>query len=205
MPVDKKLFIIDACESSDAVVLVRGSKEELSRVTAVERLRRSLGHSVITAARQAAFEGSSLGHRILTYAVLEALSQAPAGGRLIDVKAIDSHVVEVVPKLSEQLSGQRQEPYDKIVGNFPVGAVRLEVRPGKPTAIAVQPGRYILLGTDSVLVRSLPDANATVNIQLDVPIEVQVFEFGTNGWVLIGRGGAKLGYVPTSAVQRLKD
>src|SRR5262249_51189757 len=158
--VDKKLLIIDTCESSDAVVLVRGSKEELSRVTAVERLRQSLGHSVITAARQAAFEGSSLGHGILTYAWRDAVSHAPGGGGLIDVNAIDSHVVEVVPKLSEQLSGQRQEPYDKIVGNFPVGAVRLEARPGKLTAIAVQPGRYILLGTDTVLVRSLPDATA---------------------------------------------
>jgi hypothetical protein len=33
---------------------------------------------------------------------------------------------------------------------------------------------------------------------------VQVFKFA-EGWTLIGRGGTELGYVPPSAVQRLKE
>jgi WD40 repeat protein len=201
--VDKKLLIIDTCESSDAVFITRGSREELSRETAVNRLRQSIGHSVITAARQAALEVNRLGHGVLTYAVLEGLAEPPRAGTLIQIRDLDAHVLTAVPRLSLQLSGQAQEPFNKIVGNFPIGAP--QTGPPPPTAPLVQPDRYILHGNGPVAVRARPDATAEVNLQIEAPAIVQVFEFGAGGWVLIGRGDTKLGYVPSSAVQRLKE
>jgi hypothetical protein len=164
-----------------------------------------VGHSVITAARQAALEANRLGHGILTFAVLEALAEPPPAGGLIQIRDLDAHVVVAVPRLSLQLSGQAQEPFDKIVGNFPIGASRLEAAPTLPTPAVVQPGRYVLFGTSAVAVRARPDGTSEVNLQMEVPAIVQVFEFGPGDWVLIGRGDTKLGYVPSGAVQRLKE
>jgi WD40 repeat protein len=201
---EKKLLIIDTCESSDAVFITRGSKEELARSTAVDRLRQSVGHSVITAARQASLEVNRLGHGILTYAVLEALAQPASSGGLIHIRDLDAFVLKEVPRLSEELVGQAQEPFNKIVGNFPIGASLPKGGPKKPDPIAVQPGRYILLGNSAVPVRAKPDETAEINLTLEVPTEVQVFEF-IGDWTLIGRGNTKLGYVPSKAVQRLKE
>lgn len=202
--VERKLLIIDTCESSGAVTMIRGSATELARETAVEHIQRSLGESVITAAREVAYEASGLGHGVLTYAVLDALSRSPEHGGLIKVKDIDAFVVREVPRLSEQLSGLRQEPFDKIVGDFPVGAPKPEAGPGKREAAPVQQGRYILFSREPVAVRGKPEADAEVVMQLKAPAEIQVFEFRDN-WVLIGRGGSKLGYVPSDIVQKMEE
>jgi hypothetical protein len=202
--VEKKLLIIDTCESSDAVFIARGSKEELARSTAVDRLRQAVGHSVITAARQASLEVNRLGHGILTYAVLEALGQPASSGGLIQIRDLDAYVLKEVPRLSEELVGQAQEPFNKIVGNFPVGASLPKRGPKKPDPIAVQPGRYILLGSAAVPVRAKLDDKAEVNLQLEVPAIVEVFEFH-DAWTLIGRAGTPLGYVPSKAVQLIRE
>src|SRR5262249_28975179 len=144
-------------------------------------------------------------HGILTFAVLEALAEPQPAGRLIQIRDLDAHVLTAVPRLSLQLSGQAQEPFDKIVGNFPIGASRTEAAPTLPTPAPVQPGRYVLLGTGAVPVRAQADTTAEVNLKVEVPTIVQVFEFDPGGWALIGRGDTKLGYVPSSAVQRLKE
>jgi hypothetical protein len=202
--VEKKLLIIDTCERSDAVFITRGSKEELARSTAVDRLRQAVGHSVITAARQASLEVNRLGHGILTYAVLEALAQPASSGGLIQIRDLDAYVLKEVPRLSEELVGQAQEPFNKIVGNFPVGASLPKGGPKKPDPVALQPGRYVLFGSSAVPVRATPEEAAEINLTLEVPTEVQVFEF-FGDWTLIGRGSTKLGYVPAKAVHRLKE
>ena len=202
--VDKKLLIIDTCESSDAVFISRGSREELARATAVDRLRQSVGHSVITAARQASLEVNRLGHGILTFAVLQALAQPSPASGLIQIRDLDAFVLREVPRLSEELTGQAQEPFNKVVGNFPIGASRPGAGPKPPAAADCKTGRYILLGSAAVPVRAKPEDNAEINVILEVPTEVQVCEFhGT--WTLIGRKDTKLGYVPADAVRRIKE
>ena len=202
--VEKKLLIIDTCESSDAVFIARGSREELARAAAVDRLRQSVGHSVITAARQASLEVNRLGHGILTFAVLQALSQPSPASGLIQIRDLDAFVQREVPRLSEELTGQAQEPFNKVVGNFPIGASRPGAGPKPPAAAECHTGRYILLGSAAVPVRAKPEDNAEINVTLEVPTEVQVCEFhGT--WTLIGRKDTKLGYVPSDAVRRIKE
>src|SRR5262249_471112 len=93
LQVKKKLLIIDTCESSDAVFIERGRREELGRTTAVDRLRQSVGHSVITAARQASLEVNRLGHGILSFAVLQALAQPIPAGGLIEIRDLDAFVL----------------------------------------------------------------------------------------------------------------
>jgi hypothetical protein len=101
--------------------------------------------------------------------------------------------------------GQHQEPFNKIVGNFPVGASLPGGGPKKPEPVAVRPGRYILFGSSAVPIRATPGEKPdNINLTLDVPTEVQVFEF-VGDWTLIGRGNTKLGYVPAKAVYRMKE
>jgi hypothetical protein len=186
------------------VFITRGSREELARATAVDRLRQSVGHSVITAARQVSLEVDRLGHGILSFAVLEALAQPPLEGGLIQIRDLDAFVLREVPRLSAELTGQAQEPFNKIVGNFPIGASRPDAAP-KPSATAqCQPGRYILLGSVPVPVRAKAEENGEINMILEVPTEVQACAFH-GAWTLIGRKGAPLGYVPATSVLRLKE
>ena len=58
--------------------------------------------------------------------------------------------------------------------------------------------------TSAVPVRAKPDAKAEVNLQPEVPAIVEVFEV-RDAWTLIGRSGTPLGYVPSNAVQRIKE
>jgi len=127
-----------------------------------------------------------------------------SSGELIQIRDLDAYVLKEVPRLSEELVGQAQEPFNKIVGNFPVGASLPGGGPKPPKPIAMQPGRYILFGSASVPVRAKPDETAEVNLQLEVPAIVEVFEFH-DAWTLIGRAGTPLGYVPSNAVQRIKE
>jgi hypothetical protein len=55
-----------------------------------------------------------------------------------------------------------------------------------------------------VSVHALPSASADVATKLEAPTMIQVIELGSDGWVLIGRAGTRLGYVPSSAVEKLR-
>ena len=68
----KKVLIIDTCESSAAGGLVKGSVS--TQRTAMDQLQHATGENLIAAARQAAFEGWH-GHGVLTYALLEAMNK----------------------------------------------------------------------------------------------------------------------------------
>ena len=145
-----------------------------------------------------------LGHGILSYAVLEALAQPPPAGGLIQIRDLDAFVLREVPRLSEELTGQAQEPFNKIVGNFPIGVSRPGAGPRRPQPDQCQPGRYILLGNAAVPVRAKPEDSAEINVTLEVPTEVQACAF-QGAWTLIGRQGTPLGYVSAQAVHRLKQ
>ena len=64
-------------------------------------------------------------------------------------------------------------------------------------------GGYIL-SSSAVPVRAKPEETGEINLTLDVPTEVQVFEL-VGEWTLIGRKDTKLGYVPAGAVHRMRD
>ena len=195
----KRLLIIDTCESSEAIAIERGSSDE--RKSAIDRIREAIGHSVITAARQIAYEGSAYGHGILSYAILEALGTPAIGSPDIDVKGIDNFVVSEVPKISLRLSGVEQKPYDKIVGNFIIGRPESSVQPMKPPTCAATPGEYAFLHRESI--RQSPSVDGNVNWIEDAGYRVNVAEF-LDGWDKICREGIEIGYVPSNALLRLR-
>jgi hypothetical protein len=101
---DKRLLIIDTCESGEAIGIERGGGTAEQK-SAIDRIQEAVGHSVITASRQIAYEGNVYGHGVLTYAILEALGTPGGDGGDVSVKDLDRFVVAEVPKISLQISG----------------------------------------------------------------------------------------------------
>lgn len=77
---DKRLLIIDTCESGEAIAIERGGEGTAEHKSAIDRIQEAVGHSVITASRQIAYEGNVYGHGVLTYAILEALGTPHGDG-----------------------------------------------------------------------------------------------------------------------------
>ena len=202
--VDKKLVIVDTCKSWEAIAAVRSSDaERIAQETMTNRIQNAVGHSVLTASRDAALEGRVLGHGVLTYAVLRALG-ADGSSAVIDVKAIDQFVVPEVRRLSRLLN-REQQTHNKIGGDFPIGPNQSKLAPPKWTPVAIKPGKYVICR--QVIVRSKPSEvdgsdNEILNESGIGCTEVQVVEHFGN-WTAIARQGVAKGYVPIDAVLEL--
>jgi WD40 repeat protein len=196
----KSILIFDTCESSAAAGLTRGGRE---RETAIDRLRNATGRSVITAAKQAAYEGYK-GHGVLTYAILDALSEKPGlSGGEVDLYQLASHVDREVPTISRSLFGVSQRPHNKIEGNFPIGVRSTEITKlvsgGGVSAVPT----HVLVRAE--FLRRLPkkDAISSDGRELSAGTQVHVVEFEQE-WAVIARDGQIMGYVPVDALLKLQ-
>jgi hypothetical protein len=198
--VQKSLLVIDTCEG-DAFRGSRGT--DAARQTAMAQLQRATGRNVISAARDAAYEGYH-GHGVLTYALLEALDvkAARGGDDRVRVGALADYVGERVPEITKASFGIEQLPTRKLSGNdFPIG-IRQAVlgTANEGPAIPKEP-THVMIRAE--FAREKPSPDAPGSIQLTPGTQVRVVEFSGN-WVVIAREGQKLGYVPVDAVLRLQ-
>ena len=194
----RRLLIIDTCESAEAIAIERGGNS-LERESAIDRIREAVGHSVVTASRQIAYEGNALGHGILSYAILEALGTSQSDGATIDIKGIDNFVYAEVPKISERLSGIKQRPYNKIVGNFLVGRPLASVLPPPPAQCSAEAVDYILVRQEMIRTRAAPDAEPVRTEQAGYKLQVADH---VGSWDKVCREGVPIGYVPHDALAR---
>jgi hypothetical protein len=197
VPAQKSILVFDTCESSAAAGLSRGGHE---RETAMDRLRFATGRSVITAARQAAYEGYK-GHGVLTYAILEALTKREGGPDEVDLVQLATYIDFKVPEFSQELIGEAQRPHFKIEGNFPIGLRKPDLLShdgGIP--IPVTPTHVIIR---SELLRQHPAANASSHRTLAPGTSVRVVDL-VGDWAAIARDGQMLGYVPIEALLRIQ-
>jgi WD40 repeat protein len=197
----KKLLILDTCESAAAAALVRGA--DSAHQTAMDQLQYATGEDLIAASRQAAYEGYQ-GHGVLTYALLEAFNKTDASGAddRIRVGSLADYVDERVPAITQQLFGIYQRPIRKLSGNdFPIG-MRAAVLARDTDALIPKTPTHVLIRPE--LVRERPATDAPGERQLSPGIQVRVVEFTTDAWAIIAREGEKLGYVPAAALAPLQ-
>lgn len=202
VPAQKSMLVIDTCESDAAGVLVRGTDRDIVRQTAMAQLQHATGHSLIAAARNAAYEGYQ-GHGILTYALLEALDakQAQATPEIVKVGSLADYAYERVPQITQSLYGEEQKPYRRMSGeNFAIG-VRQAVLTAAATIASIPKESTHALRRDEVL-REKPAAGARGSRTLKAFYRVRPVEF-LGEWVLVARDGQKLGYLPADAIGRL--
>lgn len=198
--VQKSLLVIDTCEG-DAFRGSRGS--DAARQTAMVQLQRATGRNVISAARDAAYEGYH-GHGVLTYAILEALDikTTHGGDDRVRVNWLADYIEQRVPEISKLNFGVEQLPTRKLTGNdFPIGIRQtvLDINSEKDS-IPKEP-THVLIRTE--LLRGRPSADAPGSRQLTAGTLVRAVEFA-GAWVIIARDGQKLGYVPADALARLQ-
>ena len=72
----------------------------------MDRLRFATGRSVITAARQGAYEGYK-GHGVLIYAILEALAQREGAADEVDLLQLAANIDLKVPESSQEMTSAR--------------------------------------------------------------------------------------------------
>ena len=194
IPAQKSILILDTCESAAA----RGGDTE--QETAIDRLQHATGRSVITAASSSAFEGYQ-GHGLLTYTILDELTKPEgSGNEEVTLSKLAAYVYDQVPKISQRVFGERQQPHNTIADDFPLGervaaantatsAIGQADIPKTPTHVLIRAER----------VREQPSGTRRVSGRLLWARLVRVVQL-SQGWALIAREGEKLGYVPEDAL-----
>jgi hypothetical protein len=197
IPAQKKVLIIDTCESSAAAGLIRG---DAPRRTAMDQLQHATGENLIAAARQAAFEGYQ-GHGVLTYALLEAMHKTEGrGDDQIRVSTLARYAERRVPEISYQLTGFDQKPTRKLTGdNFPIG-LRVAVLPPPNTDTIPKTPTHVLIRLERV--RTKPSAEAQGERELSAGAQVRVVKF-EGPWAMVAINGQEVGYVPSEALAQL--
>ena len=199
IPAQKSILILDTCESAAA----RGG--DIEQETAVDRLQHATGRSVITAASSSAFEGYQ-GHGLLTYTILNELTK-PEGSsnEEVTLSKLAAYVYDQVPKLSQRVFGERQQPHSTIADDFPLGERVAAVTNAETSAIGrddiPKSPTHVLIRAEQV--REQPSSNAQIGRSLAAGTQVRVVQL-LNGWAVIAREGEKLGYVPEEALLRLQ-
>jgi Caspase domain len=197
IPAQKSILILDTCESATAA-----RNLDTERETAVERLRRATGRSVITAASNAAFEGYE-GHGLLTYVVLDAFSTRDGlRNDEVDLYRLARHVDRMVPIISQRVFGEPQRPQNRIEGNFPLGVRTAALTAPALNANIPKAPSHVLIRAERVRERPEPDAPGGER-PISRGTQVRVIDI-VGDWAIVARDGQKLGYVPTDALLELQ-
>ena len=118
----RSLLLYDTCESGGLANAAASPISGLERITAVTRMTRSLGRTVIGAATGDALEGFR-GHGVFTFALLSAFAEGDANRNgAIEVSELAAHVRSQVPMLAKQAFDFEQEPEISVLGDdFRIG------------------------------------------------------------------------------------
>lgn len=203
----KSVLLFDACESGSLVgdrIAMRGIEEK----TAIERMTRAMGRTVLTATTDStpAMEGYR-GHGVFTYTLLAAFDAADANGDgVIDVTELAAYVDRRLPDLSFEAFRLRQVPQMSIVGsNFPL-ASRVSLLPTEgsnlpfaATSIPTKPTHVVIA---PVSVRETAASTAVALTELPAGTQVAILK-RENGWVIIARDGKQIGYIEDKALLAL--
>ena len=191
-----------------------GKRLQLDRDRALlDRLIRATGRTVLTASREAdpALEGYR-GHGIFTYALLEGLALADDNRNgTVEMSELSRYLGNEVPELSRKAFGWRQIPQMKQVGSD-FALIRTSPASSQdavaPTSAATAAGSAAPEKSTHVVitptgVRQNASSVAPVVVQLAPGAQVVLVET-SGGWVLVARGGKRLGYVEAKTLLRLQ-
>lgn len=206
VPAEKTLLVFDTCESTAASGFVRGA--DSARETAMDVLQHATGRNVITAARNAAYEGYQ-GHGILTYALLQGLAgEAAKGQPEVRVGALAEYVTARVPQITQSVFGVRQAPGQKVTGSFPLGITSAAVAPAPPAeAISREPTHIVVKPAEEAPLRERAGEDAPeAERRLKPGDAVTLVRFETlrgKDYALVAREGEKLGFLPADAILKI--
>ena len=139
----------------------------------------------------------------LTYTILEELTKPEgSGAEEVTLTKLAAYVYDQVPKISQRVFGERQQPHNTIADDFPLGErVAAVAKPELEPAIISKTPTHVLIRTERV--REKAESDALGERSLATGTQVRVIEL-RNGWAIVAREGKKLGFVPEEALLRLQ-
>lgn len=211
IPARKSILLYDTCESG-SLTGDRVQQRGLERVTALEKMTRAMGRTVLSASSDdaPALEGYR-GHGVFTYALLDGLQGADTNGNgLIEVTELAAFIDQQVPDLSFKAFKMRQIPQMKIVGNsFPVVSKTTVLQAssaqidGQTTAVIPTKPTHVVVSQSPIDVFLAAAGGGAVVLQLP-PGTLVTLVATSNGWQLVAKDGQKLGYVDEKALMRVQ-
>ncbi len=194
---EKSVLLYDTCESGS--MTMQAAARGLESVSAFDRFSKATGRTTLTASTdtQPALEGYK-NHGLFTYSLLDGFANADGDGDgLIEVTELGLHVERVLPALSENQFNFRQQPRLAIIGNsFPLAAPT-QVLDGDNAPIIPKKPTHVVISAAAVL--KAPNGSQIEAAPLAVGTLVRLLEL-KDGWALVARDGAQLGYVAENQI-----
>jgi WD40 repeat protein len=197
----KSVLIYDTCEAGSMATArfdARSTDRVQEQTTAIERLTRATGRSILSAATEngPALEGVD-GHGVFSYAILQGMEHAAVDGDgFVRVLSLIKYIDELVPRVSESKFQFRQIP--QIPQNLFSGQDFALVKPtiisggaAAPSQISAQP-THITRRTVEVLESPSLESASVRSLQAFSPVTLVRTEAG---WGLVAQGGQLIGYV----------
>lgn len=197
----KSVLLFDTCESGTltAEPVVRGTEA----LAAINRLNRAIGRTTLTASTDTApaLEGFR-GHGVFTYTLLDAIASADNDNdRAVDVTELASYIDRRLPEYSEAAFGYTQVPQMKVVGNsFPIAKATV-VLSDEPTELIPKDPTHVVIQPADVLAEAIEGGALITKLQPGTSVRLLSTD---NGWVLIAKDGAEIGYLSEGSLVSLK-
>ena len=153
IPADKKVLIIDACNSGMAAQRMAVATRDMpsSQIRALDRMRGRSGLYVLagSAADMPSYEASRFGQGLLTYSLLKGIKGAALRSEgyfgFVDIAALLHYATEEVPRLAKEIAGIQQPQFmtPTGAGSFDIGmvddSVRNSIRLAEPKPVFIRP------------------------------------------------------------------
>lgn len=159
IPADKKVLIIDACNSGMAAQKMAVATRDMpsSQIRALDRMRGRSGLYVLagSAADMPSYEASRFGQGLLTYSLLKGMKGAALRNEgyygFIDIAGLLHYSTEEVPRLAKEIAGIQQPQFmtPTGAGSFDIGmvddSVRNRIRLAEPKPVFIRP-QFVVSG-----------------------------------------------------------
>jgi hypothetical protein len=203
IPARKSILLYDTCESG-SLTSDKANLRGIERVAALDRLTRSIGRTVLSASTDdaPALEGYK-GHGVFSYVLLKGIGAADANADgMVDITELAGFVDSNVPNVSYDAFKMRQIPQMRIIGsNYPLLARTTVLDADQSDWVPTKPTHVII---SEVSVKGQANDASSEIIRLAPGSQVTLVEPSSDGWVLIGREGSKLGYVRETSLAALQ-
>ncbi|QFR33417.1 caspase family protein [Ancylobacter sp. TS-1] len=199
IPATHSLMLFDTCESG---TMTRDASAVLEQAGAARQLALAAGRAVLTASTDDAPAGEGLeGHGIFTHTLLQAFDKADGDrDQVVKLSELAGYVDRNLPAASERAFGFRQVPQISLAGqNFAVINQIAGAGFGPALTRDARPTHVVIAEAEAT---AAPGAGAR-GARLKPGTTVRLISV-INGWALVARGGADVGYVAEATLRPFK-
>ncbi len=201
IPAQKSVLLYDTCESGSMTKIGERGLASIERDTAIEKLRRATGRTILSATNDdaPAMEGYG-GHGIFTYSILEGINSADTNAdNQVDLAELITHITQRVPEISKTVFGIEQTPRIQSNGNSFVLSKTVQVLDAKSIQRYPKRATHAVKGGTVIYTQPNRDAPTRFSVKQDMLYTVFVIKTEDN-WAMIAKDGKFIGYVQRDTI-----